>query len=302
MAPRERPQRPRRPRGHWIALALAVVVNLVFLGVLVFSVSWTNRPPEPVTAELYAPPTKAAVVETPPPRPKPEPAPEPKVEPKPAALPPEPKVEPRPVPKPQPPAPVVEKPDPRAADIALKARQEAERKQKEAQKKEQEKKEAEAKKQDDKRQADLRERQEREVAALRREAEKETQARVQTDRENQFREQANRELQENARKAAQQAAMAARSKAEAEWVDRIRARVRSNVIEPPDLAGSPEAIFLVVLLPTGEVIDVQLKKTSGMRAYDDAVSRAILKSSPLPKPERAEVFQRTLELRFRPER
>jgi colicin import membrane protein len=48
------------------------------------------------------------------------------------------------------------------------------------------------------------------------------------------------------------------------------------------------------------VIDVQLRKASGVRAYDDAVSRAILKSSPLPKPERAEVFQRTLELRFRP--
>jgi colicin import membrane protein len=203
---------------------------------------------------------------------------------------------------PKPPPPVVEKPDPRAADIALKARQEAERKQKEAQKKEQEKKETDAKKQDDKRLADLRDRQEREVAALRREAEKETQSRVQAERERQMRDQANRESQEHALKAAQQATSAARSRAEAEWVDKIRARVRSNVIEPPELSGSPEAIFLVVLLPTGEVIDAQLKKSSGVRAYDDAVARAIVKSSPLPKPERPEVFQRTLELRFRPER
>ena len=52
MVARDRPQRPRRPRGKWFALALAIAVNLVFLGVLVFSVSWTNRKPEAVTAEL----------------------------------------------------------------------------------------------------------------------------------------------------------------------------------------------------------------------------------------------------------
>ena len=44
---------------------------------------------------------------------------------------------------------------------------------------------------------------------------------------------------------------------------------------------------------------------SGMRdfagiAYDEAVQRAILKSSPLPKPESAEMFRRSLTLKFRP--
>jgi colicin import membrane protein len=55
-----------------------------------------------------------------------------------------------------------------------------------------------------------------------------------------------------------------------------------------------------VQLPTGEIIDVVLKKSSGVRTYDEAVQRALAKSSPLPRPERAEVFQRTLTLRFRP--
>ncbi len=40
--------------------------------------------------------------------------------------------------------------------------------------------------------------------------------------------------------------------------------------------------------------------SSGNRAYDEAVERAILKSSPLPKPDQAEVFQRQLSLKFRP--
>jgi colicin import membrane protein len=33
------------------------------------------------------------------------------------------------------------------------------------------------------------------------------------------------------------------------------------VILPPELPGNPEAIFEVVQLPTGEIIDVQLRKS-----------------------------------------
>jgi len=59
-------------------------------------------------------------------------------------------------------------------------------------------------------------------------------------------------------------------------------------------------VFEVVQLPTGEIIDAQLRKSSGVKAYDEALARAILKSSPLPRPERADMFSRTLTLRFRP--
>ena len=54
------------------------------------------------------------------------------------------------------------------------------------------------------------------------------------------------------------------------------AKIKGNVILPPDIAGNPEAIFEVVQLPTGEIIDAQLQKSSGVRAYDEAVQRAIL--------------------------
>ena len=278
MAPHERPQRPRHPRGRWTALALAIAVNLVFLAVLIVSVSWQNRPPEPVTAELYAPPAKTVVAEPPPPPPPPPPKAEP---------PPEPKVEPKP-------PPPVDEPDPRQVEIAQKAKAEALRKEKE--RVEQQRKEAEAKKQEEKRQADLRDRQQREVAAMRAQAERETQSRTQSERETQLRAQAERESRDRA----SQVAADSRNRSQAEWIDKIRAKVKNNVIEPPDLPGNPEAIFDVVLLPTGEVIDVQLRKSSGVRAYDDAVSRAILKSSPLPRPDRPEVFQRSLRLQVRP--
>ena len=76
--------------------------------------------------------------------------------------------------------------------------------------------------------------------------------------------------------------------------------VRGNIVLPPDLAGNPEAVFLVAQLPTGEVLSTKLARSSGHKGYDDAVERAILKSSPLPRPERPEIFSRELKLTFRP--
>jgi colicin import membrane protein len=303
MTKSDRPRQPRRITGKWLALAMAIAVQLGFLAVLVFSVSWQNREPEAVTAELYAPPVKA------PPAPPPKPAP-PVEPPKP-----EPKPEPPP-PPPPPPPPQVAQPDPRAVEIALKAKREEERKKRvEAEKREAEKREAdrreaekreaekklreqkeaedrrkleERKKLEEKRLAEARERQQRESEALRAQAEREAQARLQAERDAQI-------------KARESAERAAKNKAEADWIRRIQAKVKGNVIVPAELAGNPEAIFDVVQLPTGEIIDATLRKSSGNRAYDDAVQRAIIKSSPLPRPERVELFQRTLTLKFRPQ-
>jgi colicin import membrane protein len=95
-------------------------------------------------------------------------------------------------------------------------------------------------------------------------------------------------------------AQAARERAMFEWVDRIRAKIRGNIVLPPDLKGNPEAMVLVTQLPTGEVLDAKLVISSGSTAYDDAVLRAILKSSPLPKPDTPGLFSRDLQLKFRP--
>ncbi len=84
------------------------------------------------------------------------------------------------------------------------------------------------------------------------------------------------------------------------YMEKIRARIWSNIIPPSGLKGNPEAIFDVVQLPTGEVLSARLRKSSGSRDYDDAVERAILKSSPLPRPDRPDQFQRELTLKFRP--
>ena len=122
--------------------------------------------------------------------------------------------------------------------------------------------------------------------------------------ERQLREQAaaeQRELQDRQiRDLAARAQADLRNRALLAWTDKIRAKIRGNIILPQDLPGNPEAIFDVTLLPTGEVLTVRKTKSSGHPGYDDAVDRAIMKSSPLPLPDDRSLFRRDLQLKFRP--
>lgn len=92
------------------------------------------------------------------------------------------------------------------------------------------------------------------------------------------------------------------SRALAVWVDKIRMKIRSKILEPvvAQVVGNPEAVFQVTLLPSGDVLTARITASSGNKAYDEELARAILAASPLPKPEPQNLFQRQLELRFRP--
>jgi colicin import membrane protein len=95
-------------------------------------------------------------------------------------------------------------------------------------------------------------------------------------------------------------AAAAGAKAMADWMAKVRAKIRGNMVLPPDVKGNPEALFDVVQLPTGEVLSVKLRKSSGHAALDAAIERAILKSSPLPKPDSRESPPRSFVLKYNP--
>lgn len=93
---------------------------------------------------------------------------------------------------------------------------------------------------------------------------------------------------------------ASRNKAMADYLSRIRGKIRGNIVLPPEVQGNPEAVFDVTQLPSGEIVTARLRHSSGNAALDAAIERAILKSNPLPKPEKNDLFSRTLELSFRP--
>jgi len=96
---------------------------------------------------------------------------------------------------------------------------------------------------------------------------------------------------------------AATGKVVDEYRAKIQAKIRKNIVEPPDVPKDARAVFSVTLLPGGDVLPPRLIKSSGNAAYDDAVERAIRKSAPLPLPPDVQMFNRfrNLELIFKPE-
>ncbi|MBI5439402.1 MAG: cell envelope integrity protein TolA [Nitrosomonadales bacterium] len=100
--------------------------------------------------------------------------------------------------------------------------------------------------------------------------------------------------QQAARERAEQAA--AVNRVVGEYTDKIRTKIRRNIVMPPDVSNDARAEFSVRLGPGGTVLMVELKKPSGNEAYDNAVDRAIRKSEPLPLPPDAALLNRFREL------
>lgn len=83
------------------------------------------------------------------------------------------------------------------------------------------------------------------------------------------------------------------------YLNAIRITIRSKMIEPPGLRGNPEARFSVIQLPTGEVMDVRLVRSSGLPQFDAAVENAIRGARQLPLPKDPTLFSRELDLIYR---
>ena len=252
-----------RPAPRLAAGVLALGVHVVFVLLLVFGVSWQTQHPAPVMVDLWETLPKVApsvAVKPPePPPPLPVKTPEP--------------VKAAPAPKPV----VDELPLPKAPDIALeKKKAEAERLQKlKAIQAEEEQARAEAARKAHEKQ--LAEQKKRELL---RQMEEDLMQRT-----------ADEEAASAALAMKQAAERAAAGKRQAELArvvgqhrDQISAKVRGNTRLPDNLKGNPEVRCVVRLLPTGEVQSVRVTQSSGNAAYDEAVVRAIEKSSPLPLP------------------
>lgn len=261
---------------------LAVLVHVIFFAFMIFGLNWKTNPTEPVMVDLWSslPPAVQPAVKAAPPPPQPTPVP----------LPPEPEPVPPP-PEPVPLPPKIETPPPPKVDIAIKEKIEkpkpVEKKpvdKKELVKKEQELKERKEKERKEKEQKEQKEQIEKE----RKERElKEQKARVAAEIA-----QLQREQQETQAKAARAAAQSRLDNEIAEYKAKILAKIRRNIVMPPDLPGNPVVEFDVTLLPGGDILDVRLRASSGFAAFDSAVERGIFLSKPLPLPPDPALFQK----------
>jgi len=269
----------RRNPARIRSFLLAALVHGAFFALIVFGITWQVSPTPPLVAELWdrLPPAKPAQAEPEPPKPEP-PKPEP---PKPEPPPPDKKVEP---PKPEPPKPVVKpeppKPDPAIAEKAAREKREKEKREKLEREREEKKKQEEAKK--------------------KREQEEAAKKKAEDDK---------RRREEDARKREAEKARAeavVRRQSEVDkYINDIRLKIRSKANVPDSVTGNPEVQMRLRILPGGEVLDASITKSSGNRAYDAAIERAIRSASPLPvPPPDSELFPqfRDLILNIRHER
>ena len=281
------------------ALVLSAMVHLLLLGALFFGVQWKSQAPAIVGVEIWrgtsAPAkTPSKPVEKLPPKPV-EPPPEP-VEP-----PPEP-VEPPPEPVEPPPEPVKPPPEP---EVKPPADPDIIAKEKEEELKKREREEADRKKAAEEEQKKLEQKkaaEEEQKKLAQKKAEEEAQKKL---AQKKAAEAAQRRAENDARLrdelAAEQALRAmANQIGRDDYAAKIRGKIKGNIVLPRAIQGNPEAIFEVRQLPTGEVIDVRIQKSSGNTPLDEAIERAIHKSSPLPKPDQANLFERVLILKYKP--
>ena len=302
---------PPRPPGRRRAIGLAVLAHIALLAALGWGVNWKHSSDQPaVEAELWANlPQQAAPREVVPPA---APAPAPAPAPRPAPTPPPPPVAP----------PRAAEPDRQAADIALEREKKRQEKEKQARaeqqalekKREREKQERlqeqrvkQAQEKEEQRKQESREKAER-VKAEKLEREK-------LEREKTRQQQA---ADEAKRKAAAKAEADAKAKAEADasraanlrrlqglagasgtetasgqaqrsagpsgsYGAKVAARVKPNIVFTDDIAGNPAAEIEVRTAPDGTIVGQRLIKSSGNKAWDNAVLRAVEKTESLPR-------------------
>ena len=295
------------------SIVLSALVHGALLAALFFGVQWKSEQAGGIPVDVYYGNPNAVVAPPPPPEPEPKPEPAPKVEPSPPPKP-EVKVEEKPQIDPQIAIRDKEKREREEKERLEKERLEQEKleklkKQKELEEKEKARKDEAEKKAREKKEAD-----ERRAEELRKEAEREhkqtQQKRADAARTAQM-DAINAELEgvrgsptgskTGTSSGAQSAGGNASNLGQSEYMDQIRRKIRGNIVLPSGIVGNPEAQFAVTQLPTGEILPpVVIKKSSGNKALDEAVERAILKSSPLPKPKNPKDFERTLGISYKP--
>ena len=278
---------PPPPPGMLRALGLALIAHLLLMLALGWGVHW-NR--EPVTlsvqAELWsALPQEAApkLVEPTPPPPVPVPVPTPP-----------------PVKATPPPEPAL-----RDAQIAIEREKEKKAEEKRKQLALEKKREAEKQKQLEAKR-ELEERRKQELAK----------AKAAEDKQKQ--EAAKKEMAEKAIAAQRQANLdrmkglagatggststgtALRSSGPSStYGGRVAARVKPNIVFTDEITGNPRAEVEVRTSPDGTIVGQRIVKSSGVKAWDDAVLKAVIKTEVLPRDRDGRVHS-PLIITFRP--
>ena len=111
-----------------------------------------------------------------------------------------------------------------------------------------------------------------------------------------------READLKASLAAEEHADAARNGAAlSNWRSMIEAKITHNWLRPPTAKAGIDCMLNVTQVPGGEVTQVSVGACNGDLAVRESIEAAVYRASPLPPPPDPSLFDRNLQIRFKPD-
>ena len=299
---------PPAPPGRLRAIGLALLAHVVLIAALTWGVNWKREASSsPVQAELWsttiqeAAPALVEPTVQPPQQPEPKPVPVPPPPPKVTAAPPEPVIDPQiAIEQEKKKKADKQKAEKKKALAEAKAKAEAEAEAEEARqealdkKKRLEAKKTETKKLDAKKAADE---QAKKLATDKKTKEAKETAQIEAIRAGNMKRIAGLAGASGAESATGTAKQS--SGPSPGYGGRVSARIKPNIVFTEDIAGNPTATVEVRTSPDGTIVGRKLTKSSGVKAWDEAVLRAVDKTETLPRDTDGRVPP-SLEINFRP--
>lgn len=87
----------------------------------------------------------------------------------------------------------------------------------------------------------------------------------------------------------------------ASWQSQITARIQRAWLRPPSARPGIACVLHVTQVPGGSVTNVSIGSCNGDQAVRESIAAAVYRASPLPPPPDPTLFQRDLEITFRPD-
>jgi colicin import membrane protein len=125
-------------------------------------------------------------------------------------------------------------------------------------------------------------------------------ARVRSEREAALQRELSEEIAATEAAEARRAAAARAASLSTQWAAAIQARVQRAWIRPPSAQAGLDCRVAVTQATGGTVIRAEVKECNGDEAVRQSLEAAVFRASPLPPPPEPSLFERNIELRFRP--
>jgi len=307
-----------RTSDRWVSITLSVLLHGTLVAALVYGFLTYHKspPPTPTLAiegmVVDSRTVNGLAVKTPP-------APEP---PAPAAQPPPEPQPPEPVESAGPPEPTPEELAQREQALKEKAQQqqalEDQAVKEQAQKEQAAKEQADREAQEKQRQLDEQKKQqeaqrqaeakriadkadaERKAAEAKRLAEQKKAEEVQRAADEKARQESEADLR-NSMAAEEHANQVRNSGALVSWVGQIAARIQRAWLRPPSARQGIQCVLHITQAPGGQVLSAKIESCNGDQAVRESIEAAAYRASPLPPPPDPSLFERDLEVTFRPD-